>query len=313
MAEPKTPPHLHTTTPSTTPPSTTPPHLHTTTPSRTPPRLHTTTPSTTPPHLHTTTPSRTPPRRTPPKANEYCSLSPKKPRPPTLPTLHEIPVRLPGLPTTPKTYLDIQKQDYPRCPEVIQSTEPRRRHLCLCIISSISLSLVLIVLGAIGVWCLILQPKEPEYSIDHVSVTGFGGFRSIREFQVGVRVENPNKIKGMYYYSKGSYVDAYYTNVIISNGVWPRFYLPSDTVTTVNLVLKGDVLSKVVRNGLREEEVSLRFDLKTPVRFKVGCMSLWKTLVKGSCNVTVANLTVPEANIVTTSKGCEVKLELWPF
>jgi hypothetical protein len=71
------------------------------------------------------------------------------------------------------------------------------------------------------------------------------------EFDVTVRVNNPNDKIGIYH-RKDSSVEVYYSDVRLCNSVLPVFYQPSNNVTVFRMALKGSriELTSTMKNSL---------------------------------------------------------------
>ncbi|OVA03887.1 Late embryogenesis abundant protein [Macleaya cordata] len=200
----------------------------------------------------------------------------------------------------------------------------RRKHrrnpccCCLCWILGIIVLLILLTAVAAGVFYLVFRPKEPNYSVENVSIKGINLTSSSDltlspEFDVTVRAENPNKKIGIYY-EKGSSVVVSHSNIDLCSGVLPAFYQPTSNVTVFETALKGSgiKLTTTVYNELQEQQkkgkIPLGLDLKVPVKIKVGSVKTWTITAKVHCVITVNKLAM-DSKIV--SKDCGVGLKLW--
>ncbi|KAF7831519.1 NDR1/HIN1-like protein 13 [Senna tora] len=194
-----------------------------------------------------------------------------------------------------------------------------RRSWCRCCFCwFVGLVFLFIVLFGIvaGVLYLVFRPEAPDFAVDRISVRGMDlASASVMspEFDVAVRVNNPNDKIGIFYERDGS-VEIYYNeDVRLSNGTLPAFYQPSNNVTVIQTALKGSsvVLSSADREALVDQQtegkVPLKMKLTAFVKIEVGSVKTWGITIKINCGVTLDKLT-EQAKIV--SKDCGYGLEL---
>uniref|UniRef100_A0A1D1YA03 Uncharacterized protein At1g08160 n=1 Tax=Anthurium amnicola TaxID=1678845 RepID=A0A1D1YA03_9ARAE len=193
-----------------------------------------------------------------------------------------------------------------------------RRSCCCCLwwTTGTLLVLSLALAAAAGVLYLVFRPRLPKYAVDGVSVKGFnltsGNPVLSPEFDVAVRVENPNNKIGIRYRS-GSSVAVSYSGVDLCSGGWPVFYQGPRNTTVVRTSLTGSGirLSSAMDRELAGEqgrgEVPLVLTARVPVRIRVGAVTTWTITVKVRCDLVVDSLTA-SSKVVSTS--CGVKVEI---
>ncbi|KAI3984236.1 hypothetical protein MKX01_011190 [Papaver californicum] len=193
---------------------------------------------------------------------------------------------------------------------------------CFCWILSIILLLILLTVSAAVAFYFIYKPKQPNYSVENMSIKGFDFTRVSSSqsdltvspvFDVTVRAENPNSRIGIYY-EKGSNVSVSHTGTDLCSGVLPNFYQPRNNVTVFETVLKTPSLklSKVLLDELYDQQkkgqVPLGVDIKVPARVKVGSIRTWLFTVRVHCDVIVDKLAA-DSKIV--SNKCSVDPKFW--
>jgi hypothetical protein len=90
---------------------------------------------------------------------------------------------------------------------------------------------------------LIFRPESPHYTIDRIVIKGMNLTSSLStispEFNLTIKANNGNEKIGIYY-ENNSNVEIFYRDTMLSNGVMPAFYQPSNNVTVFQMVLKGN-------------------------------------------------------------------------
>jgi hypothetical protein len=133
------------------------------------------------------------------------------------------------------------------------------------------------------------------------------------EFNLTIKANNGNEKIGIYY-ENNSNVEIFYRDTMLSNGVMPAFYQPSNNVTVFQMVLKGNDVElgrsdrSVLVNAAAKRIVPLSLKLRAPVKIKVGSVKTWKIGVNVDCDVMVDQLT---AHTKIVHKGCDYGLDLW--
>ncbi|WJX74899.1 hypothetical protein P8452_58499 [Trifolium repens] len=188
---------------------------------------------------------------------------------------------------------------------------------CLCWLISILFTLVVLLGIAAGVFYLIFHPESPHYTIDHIAIKGMNLTSSLStispEFNLTIKANNGNEKIGIYY-ENDSNVEIFYRDTMLSNGVMPAFYQPSNNVTVFQMVLKGNDVElgrsdrSVLVNAAAKRIVPLSLKLRAPVKIKVGSVKTWKIGVNVDCDVMVDQLT---AHTKIVHKGCDYGLDLW--
>ncbi|WJX70029.1 hypothetical protein P8452_54184 [Trifolium repens] len=188
---------------------------------------------------------------------------------------------------------------------------------CLCWLISIIFTLVVLIGIAAGVFYLIFRPESPHYTIDRIVIKGMNLTSSLStispEFNFTIKADNGNEKIGIYY-ENNSNVEIFYQDTMLSNGVMPAFYQPSNNVTIFQTVLKGNGVElgesdrRALVKAVAKRIVPLSLKLRVPVKIKVGSVKTWKIGVNVDCDVKVDQLTA-HAKIV--HKGCDYGLDLW--
>ncbi|KAK6646204.1 hypothetical protein PHAVU_L001637 [Phaseolus vulgaris] len=195
--------------------------------------------------------------------------------------------------------------------------EPSRCGCCcfLCWLISIIIVLAVLLGAATGVFYLVFQPEAPAYTIQRVAVKGVNLTSSAfsPEFDVVVRAYNGNDKIGIYY-EEGSSVAMFYNDARLCDGVFPAFYQPSNNVTLLEALLKGNDVELMVSDqtglvmAVTDRSVPLKLELQVAAKIKVGSVTTWKISVRVECDVTVDELTV-QARIV--KRDCGYRFDLW--
>ncbi|KAL7127025.1 hypothetical protein ABFS83_14G226400 [Erythranthe nasuta] len=202
--------------------------------------------------------------------------------------------------------------------EALTRRKPRRSCCRRCCCFTLCLVLLLFVAAAVsaGVMHFVFRFKSPKYAVTDISIKGMNLTSAAPispDFNVSVRAENPNGKVGIYYL-KGSAVTVFYSDVKLSNGVFPVFYQPKKNVTAFSTPLTGStvVLGAAVRreimNAQNQGRVPLVVNVKAPVNIKVGSAKTWEITAKVKCDVVVDTLS-ERAKIV--SNKCRYNVRLW--
>lgn len=236
----------------------------------------------------------------------------------------------PHTPSAPLFPRDTSKSDTAvpvkeRAVQVVEHPQPppkkRRSRSCCCKFLCWTISLLLILIVAIGITIgilfLVFRPKLPKYSIDGLRVTQF----SLSEdnnlaatFNVTVTARNPNKKIGIHY-EGGSHVSAWYMDTKLCEGSLPKFYQGHKNTTVLHLPLSGQIqnatgLQTVIQEQLQQTgNIPLNLKAKQPVRVKLGKLKLFKVKFRVRCRLVVDSL---ESNneIKIVSSSCKFRLRL---
>lgn len=133
------------------------------------------------------------------------------------------------------------------------------------------------------------------------------------EFDVTIRVENPNEKINIYYRNEID-VSVSYRDLKLSDGVLPAFSQTKKNVTVLQTTLTGYdiVLGRDVRSSLvkseSEETVPFVVKVSAPVKVKVGSMKTWEFTIKVKCDIVVDALN-ERANVVL--EDCDYRLRFW--
>ena len=202
-----------------------------------------------------------------------------------------------------------------------QSKPPKKRRSCccrfLCWLISILLILIVAIGITIGILFLVFRPKLPKYSIDEIGVTKFdlANNNSLSvTFNLTITARNPNKRIGIDYRG-GSHISAWYNDTKLCEGSLPKFYQGHHNTTVLNIPLSGQtqdasglrdaLLQQLQQNG----NVPLRLRAKQPVRIKLGKLKLPKVTFRVRCRIVVDSLN-SNNSIRIRSSSCKFRLRL---
>ncbi|GAU27791.1 hypothetical protein TSUD_113700 [Trifolium subterraneum] len=193
----------------------------------------------------------------------------------------------------------------------------RSRSCCPYWLISILLTLIVFLGIAAGVFYLIFHPESPHYAIDQIYVKGMNLTSSSStispEFNLTIKANNDNDKIGIYYENDIT-VEIFYRDALLSNGMMPTFYQPSNNVTVFQTVLKGNNVElrrsdqRGLVNAVAKRIVPLSLKLRAPVKIKLGYIKTWKIRINVDCDVTVNQLT---GHVKIVHKHCNNGLDLW--
>ncbi|KAK2647388.1 hypothetical protein Ddye_014877 [Dipteronia dyeriana] len=239
----------------------------------------------------------------------------------------EKPVTVPHLSPPPGTYIiKIPKEQILRVPtpenallfEQLSRRNKKYSGCCLCAIALNFFFLHLVSAAVISYF--VIHPKSPNYTLNNVSITTVTSPllppHVSPEFDLTITAVNPNNKIGIQY-EKGSYVQVFYKNVNLFDGVLPQFFQPSKNVTVFKLVLKGNsAMAEMITSPVHDELVAvektgtvpLMVIVRAPMKFKLGSVKTWTINAMVRCDVTVYKLT---AKLKIQSKNCHYGVNFW--
>ncbi|KAK3021877.1 hypothetical protein RJ639_047381 [Escallonia herrerae] len=193
-----------------------------------------------------------------------------------------------------------------------------RRRCCRCLCWTLCVIFLLFILKVVvaHVFKLICRPRAPDYYIQNIAIRSLDLKSSAPispEFDVTLRIQNPNDKLGIYY-QKGSSMNFHYNGIKLCDGVLPEFYQASNNLTVFETTLSGDgiALPSATRSALlnqqQQKKVLLGFSLKSLVKIKFGYVTTWKIVFKVNCDLVVDSLT-KESKMV--SEDCHSRMQLW--
>ena len=230
----------------------------------------------------------------------------------------------PSAPLFPKDTSKSDKGEPPVVPvQAFPGPAPRKRRSrnCFCRFLCWTISLLLILIVAIGITIgilyLVFRPKIPKYSIDELRVAQFSLSQDNNlsaTFNVTLTARNPNKKIGIYY-EGGSHVSAWYKDTKLCEGSVPKFYQGHRNTTVLYLPLAGQIqnateLQTVIQEQMQQTgNIPLDLKAKQPVRVKLGKLKLFKLKFRVRCRIVVDRL---ESNnkIKIVSSSCKFRLRL---
>ncbi|KAJ1386979.1 Late embryogenesis abundant protein [Sesbania bispinosa] len=246
-------------------------------------------------------------------------------------------VESPQQPSAPLVPRNMSKSDsgdpenvehHPSIPPSQQNTLPlmnpkppkKRRSCCckfLCWIISILLILIVAIGITIGILFLVFRPKLPKYSVDELRVTQFdlsdNNSLSVT-FNLTITARNPNKKIGIDYRG-GSHISAWYNDTKLCQGSLPKFYQGHRNITVLSIPLTGQTQDATgLRNSLQQQlqvtgNVPLNLKVKQPVRIKLGKLKLFKINFRVRCRIVVDNLSANNS-IRIRSSSCKFRFRL---
>lgn len=206
----------------------------------------------------------------------------------------------------------------PRTFPVSHSKPPKRKRSCLCRLLCWTFSLLLILIIALaiaaGIIYLIFRPKLPEFSIDQLQVVQFNtsGSNSLTAtFKSQITATNPNKKIGIYYES-GSNIEAWYEEIKLGQGSFPRFYQGHRNTTSLIVIMTGQtqdaagLINRLTQQEQQTNNIPMNLKVKQPVRVKLGKLKLFKIKFRVRCTLVVDSLT-SQNGIKIQSSSCKFR------
>ncbi|XP_057442095.1 NDR1/HIN1-like protein 6 [Lotus japonicus] len=206
-------------------------------------------------------------------------------------------------------------------PTMQQSKPPKKRRSCCCKFFCWTISILLILILAIGITVGILflafRPKIPKYSVDELRVTQFdlSNNNSLSvTFNLTITARNPNKKIGIYYRG-GSHISAWYNDTKLCEGSLPKFYQGHRNTTVLSIPLSGETNNATgLQSSLQQQlqqtgSVPLHLRAKQPVRIKLGKLKLFRITFRVRCRIVVDSLT-DNSSIRIRSSSCKFRLRL---
>ncbi|KAI9118058.1 hypothetical protein K1719_010390 [Acacia pycnantha] len=229
----------------------------------------------------------------------------------------------PNTPSAPLFPRDGSKSDQgvPEAGQPQPFPKKRRSRSCCCKFLCWTISLLLILIVAIGITVgilfLVFRPKLPKYSIDELRVAQLSISQDnilSATFNVTLTARNPNKRIGIYYVG-GSHVSAWYMDTKLCEGSLPKFYQGHRNITVLDLPLSGQIqnatgFQSVIQDQMQKTgNIPLNLRAKQPVRVKLGKLKLFTVKFRVSCTLVVDRL---ESNnkIKIVSSSCKFRLRL---
>ncbi|KAK7321447.1 hypothetical protein VNO77_32100 [Canavalia gladiata] len=204
---------------------------------------------------------------------------------------------------------------------VMHSKPPKKRRSCCCRFLCWFISILLILIVAIGITIgilfLVFRPKLPKYSVDELRVTQFdladNNSLSVT-FNLTIIARNPNKKIGIDYRG-GSHISAWYMDTKLCEGSLPKFYQGHRNITVLSIPLIGHTqdasgLQSTIQQQLQQTgNVPLNLKVKQPVRIKLGKLKLFKIKFRVRCRLVVDNLNANNS-IRIRSSSCKFRFRL---
>ncbi|OIW04423.1 hypothetical protein TanjilG_32615 [Lupinus angustifolius] len=233
-------------------------------------------------------------------------------------------VEAPHQPSAPLVPTNISKSEEGD-PENLQqhpplySKPPKKRRSCCCRFFCWFISILLILIVAIGITIgilyLVFRPKIPKYSVDELRVTNFDSYTNNSlsvTFNVTITARNPNKKIGIDYRG-GSHISAWYNDTKLCEGSLPKFYQGHRNITVLSIPLSGQTQdASGLQNSLQQQlqqngNVTLNLKVKQPVRIKLGKLKIFKINFKVRCKLVVDSLD-QNNSIRIKSSSCKFRL-----
>jgi len=204
---------------------------------------------------------------------------------------------------------------------VMHSKPPKRRRSCCCRFLCWTLSILLILMVAIGITVgimyLVFRPKLPNYSVDQLRISQFNVSDNntlSATFNVQITATNPNKKIGIYY-EGGSHISALYKDTQLCEGSLPKFYQGHRNTTVLDLSLTGEaqdassLTSRIQEQLQQTNNIPLDLKVNQPVRVKLGKLKLFKVKFRVRCKLLVDNLGASN-DISISSSSCKFRFRL---
>ncbi|CAL0315685.1 unnamed protein product [Lupinus luteus] len=204
-------------------------------------------------------------------------------------------------------------------PPPLHSKPPKKKRSCCCRFFCWFISILLILIVAIGITIgilyLVFRPKLPKYSVDELKVTNFDSSTNNSlsvTFNVTITARNPNKKIGIDYRG-GSHISAWYNDTKLCEGSLPKFYQGHRNTTVLSIPLSGQTQdASGLQNSLQQQlqqkgNVTLNLKVKQPVRIKLGKLKLFTIKFKVRCNLVVDSLD-QNNSIRIKSNSCKFSL-----
>ncbi|XP_061348163.1 NDR1/HIN1-like protein 6 [Gastrolobium bilobum] len=198
---------------------------------------------------------------------------------------------------------------------------PKKRRSCCCRFLCWMVSILLILIVAIGITIgilfLVLRPKIPKYSVDELSVSQFDISQNNSlsvTFNLTIIARNPNKKIGIDYRG-GSHLSGWYNDTKLCEGALPKFYQGHRNTTVLSIPLSGQTQNATgLQNNLLQQlqqagYVPLSLKVKQPVRIKLGKLKLFKITFRVRCRIVVDNLNANSSIRIRSSK-CKFRFRL---
>ncbi|QCE01106.1 NDR1/HIN1-like protein 6 [Vigna unguiculata] len=214
-----------------------------------------------------------------------------------------------------------QQQQHPPQHTIPVMRPPKKRRSCCCRFFCWLISILLILIVAIGITVgilyLVFRPKVPKYSVDELIVTQFdiSDNNSLSAtFNLTITARNPNKKIGIYYRG-GSHISAWYDDTKLCEGSLPKFYQGHRNTTVLSIPLTGQTqdatgLQTSLQQQLQETaNVPLNLKVNQPVRIKLGKLKLFTIKFRVRCKIVVDNLSA-NSSIRIQSSSCKFRIRL---
>ncbi|KAK7276155.1 hypothetical protein RIF29_17289 [Crotalaria pallida] len=241
----------------------------------------------------------------------------------------EAPIHQPSAPLVPRNMSKSEQGDPEKLhhpppsppPSPLHSKPPKKRRSCCCRFFCWLISILLILIVAIGITIgilfLVFRPKLPKYSVDELRVSKFdlSNNNSLSvTFNVTITARNPNKKIGIDYRG-GSHISAWYNDTKLCEGSLPKFYQGHRNTTVLSIPLSGQTQdASGLQNSLQQElqqngNVALNLKVKQPLRIKLGKLKLFKIKFRVRCKLVVDSLD-QNNSIRIKSNSCKFRFRL---
>ncbi|XP_059461671.1 NDR1/HIN1-like protein 13 [Corylus avellana] len=182
--------------------------------------------------------------------------------------------------------------------------------LCSCVSSL--LIVLLIVLGLIaGIVSVLLGPKDPTFYVERVV---FKANSRSPEYDITLRVKNPNKFAGILY-KKGGVASLSFRQREIGRGNYPTFFQDHKNSTVFGIVFRGSneimlpmEIERSVKNRKAKLEVSFSLKMDVMARMRIGILKSGSMKFAVACDLTVDTLAIKDTRVL--AQKCHTKRRL---
>ncbi|KAE8666516.1 cactin-like isoform X1 [Hibiscus syriacus] len=213
------------------------------------------------------------------------------------------------------------QSNYSHVPPISHPRPPKKRSSCCCRCLCWTLSILLLLIGIIGIIIgilfLVLRPKLPYYSIDGLEVTqlSLSSNSSLSaNLHVNFTARNPNR-RIEIYYEGGSHITVWYTETQLCRGSIPKFYQGHRNTTVLVLPMSGQIqngaglLTALQQQQQQTGNIPLLLRARQPVRIKLGSLKLPEMKFLVRCWLVVDALS-PNRAIRISSSSCSFRFRL---
>ncbi|OMP06787.1 Late embryogenesis abundant protein, LEA-14 [Corchorus olitorius] len=200
------------------------------------------------------------------------------------------------------------------------SSSPNKSQCCL-ILSVILLTIVTVTCSVPIIVFYGYGPRSPVFHVQqlalHYPIFYEGPTRLSSLLNITMAVENPSTVIGLFYQDANSIV-LRYSDMPLSSGIIPPFYLSPKNETVVQSSLSGlgvalpDDVRKNLEDEHRNKKVPLRLNLTAKLRYKfASSLITFKATLEASCALVLENLDDCNTPPKLVSHSCNSAVSYW--